>query len=158
MNIKRSIAGVAVVVAMGFGIAACGGASTTAPAPAKPAVTAPAPTAPAPVTTSPPTTVAPTPAPTAPTDNPNPQGYLDVVNSFGGDFNNVSDADLLTLGNAICSDLESGTTVDQEVVSLLSSNQSVFTSGELGEVMGAAAAHLCQSQIPAVQAFSNANG
>jgi hypothetical protein len=65
---------------------------------------------------------------------------------------------LLNLGEDVCNDLGSGTTVAEEAQSMLDASQSVLTPSDLGYLMGAAVENLCSQYLPEVQAYLNANG
>jgi hypothetical protein len=156
MNIKRSIAGVAVAALVGLGFAACGGASTTTPAPAKPAVTTPAP-----VTTSPPTTAAPSPN----------QAFLSDVcsnaNKVGDDGTTCqvvqgAPSSVVAAGQAFCSDMANGSDVGTEEASAIGGlltgdpNLSGNEAGIIAAAITTAAVEdLCPQYASAVQAYAN---
>jgi hypothetical protein len=84
--------------------------------------------------------------------------YLDEVDSQGGDFDYVSDSDLLSLGNAACADFEEGASVDATVNDALDyaeNDSDGLDDQDMGVILGAATDTLCQAYGPEVQSWAN---
>ena len=64
-----------------------------------------------------------------------------------------SNQKLTALGEAVCSDLNSGDTVAYVAVEFLDSTANPFTSYQDGEIIGASVVYLCPSYIPALKLF-----
>jgi hypothetical protein len=83
--------------------------------------------------------------------------YLDEVDNQGGDFDYVSDSDLLALGNATCADFEEGASVEGTVDDALNyaeNDSDGLDDQDMGVILGAATSTLCPSYGPEVQAWS----
>jgi hypothetical protein len=83
--------------------------------------------------------------------------YLDEVDSQGGDFDYVSDSDLLSLGNAACADFEEGDSVDATVDDALdyaANDSDGLDDQDMGVILGAATDSLCQAYGPEVQSWA----
>jgi hypothetical protein len=84
--------------------------------------------------------------------------YLDEVDSQGGDFDYVSDSDLLSLGNAACADFEEGASVDATVNDALdfaTNDSDGLDDQDMGVILGAATDTLCQAYGPEVQSWAD---
>ncbi len=84
--------------------------------------------------------------------------YLDEVDSQGGDFDYVSDSDLLSLGNAACADFEEGASVDATVNDALdyaANDSDGLDDQDMGVILGAATDTLCQAYGPEVQSWAD---
>jgi hypothetical protein len=72
--------------------------------------------------------------------------YLDEVDNQGGDFDYVSDSDLLALGNATCADFEEGASVEGTVDDALNyaeNDSDGLDDQDMGVILGAATSTLC---------------
>jgi hypothetical protein len=83
--------------------------------------------------------------------------YLDDVDGQGGDFDYVSDSDLLSLGNAACADFEEGDSVDATVNDALNyaaNDSDGLDDQDMGVILGAATSTICQAYGPEVQSWA----
>jgi hypothetical protein len=84
--------------------------------------------------------------------------FVNAVHRISPATTVVSNKWLSTFGSDICTDLNSGTTVTEEALSLVQTKQSVFSNRQLGTVMGAAIIYLCPAYKPQMNAFIKTYG
>lgn len=84
--------------------------------------------------------------------------YLNEVDGQGGDFNYVSDSELLSVGKAACGDFEGGNTVQETVndaAEAAANNSAGLNDQDMAVILLAATSTLCPTYGPQLQAYLN---